>query len=456
MPYIPHTPKDREEMLAAIGVKTIDGLFSDIPVDARFTGRLAVPPSLTEGDLTAHMRELASRNQSVDAHPCLLGAGAYYHFSPALVDSLLQRAEFYSAYTPYQPEAAQGSLQVIYEFQSSISLLTGMEVANASLYDGGSAAAEAMMTALNVTGRSKLLLSQGLHPHYRAVIQTYANYIPDVQVEEVPLKDGVTDIDALKAQLSDDVAAVIIQNPNFLGFVENGKAIADLAHGSEALLEVAVTDLMALALVRPPGHYGADVCFGEAQGLGLPLSYGGPYVGFISMHMTHVKRMPGRLAGRTTDSQGRPGYCLTLQAREQHIRREKAVSNICTNQALCALATTMYVSALGRNGLLEVAKGCHARAHYLASRLDSIQGLSRPFAATPFFHEWVVRCDRGADWLNNTLQEAGFVAPYPLEKDYPDLKDCVLFCTTEQLPKAALDRVVDVLSAALKVVGARS
>lgn len=442
-------------MLAAIGVRSIDDLFVDIPEGARFKGDLAVPPCMAEGDLVRLLQSMAAKNEPVAARPCLLGAGAYHHFSPALVDSILQRAEFYSAYTPYQPEASQGSLQAIYEFQSIISLLTGMEVANASLYEGGSAAAEAFLLALNVTGRSKVLLSRGLHPHYRQVIFAYARHMHEVTVEEVDLDGGVTDLARLKSRLDDDVAAVMVQNPNFLGHIEHGEKLASMVQEAGAMLLVAVTDLTSLSLVKAPGDYGADVCFGEAQGLGLPLSYGGPYVGFISMPMKYVKRMPGRLAGRTQDAAGRPGFCLTLQAREQHIRREKAVSNICTNQALCALATTMYVCAMGRQGLQEVARGSHARAHYLASRLTTVPGLSMPFK-TPYFHEWVVRCDRGAAWLIDTLQKAGFVAPYPLEKDYPELKDCVLFCTTEMVDRQALDGCVQALSTALNVVGARS
>ncbi|HEY4001147.1 MAG TPA: aminomethyl-transferring glycine dehydrogenase subunit GcvPA [Candidatus Xenobia bacterium] len=451
MPYIPHTPEDRAEMLAAIGLTSMDELFRDIPEAARFRGALDVPPSMAEGDLTTHLRSLAAKNQP--GLPCLLGAGAYEHFSPALVDSLLQRAEFYSAYTPYQPEASQGSLQVIYEFQSIISLLTGMEVANASLYEGGTATAEAVLMALNVTGRSRVLLSKGLHPHYRAVVQTYCKHIEDVSIEEVDLQNGVTPV---SLKLDDDVAAVVVQNPNFLGRVEAGDELAKTVHAAGALLLVAVTDLLSLGLLRAPGDYDADVCFGEGQGLGLPLSYGGPYVGFISMPSRYVKRMPGRLAGRTVDTQGRPGFCLTLQAREQHIRREKAVSNICTNQALCALATTMYVCAMGRLGVQEVAKASHAKAHYLAGRLASVPGLSMAFPGGAFFHEWVMQCDRGAGWLVDTLQAAGFVPPLSLEKFYPELKDCVLFCATETVTKEALDRAVQVLTDAKAVVGARS
>ncbi|MHB2015797.1 MAG: aminomethyl-transferring glycine dehydrogenase subunit GcvPA [Candidatus Xenobia bacterium] len=448
MPYIPHTPEDRQSMLAAIGVGSTEDLFADIPPDARFKGDLAVPPSMPEWELTRHLKALAARNRSLDVTPSFLGAGAYQHFSPSLVDSLLQRAEYYSAYTPYQAEASQGTLMAIFEFQTIVSLLTGLEVANASLYDGASAAAEAVLMALAQTGRSRILMSQAVHPHYRETVLTYLVRHGEASVEEIPLRDGATDLEALERMLGDDVAAVCVQNPNFLGIVEDGPRLSSMAHAKEALLLVAVTDPIALMMVSAPGDYDADVAFGEAQPLGLPLSYGGPYVGFMAMPSKYVKRMPGRLVGKTTDHEGKMGYCLTLQAREQHIRREKAVSNICTNQSLCALATTLYVSALGRQGLREVAAASRAHTHYLAEGLAKLPGVSLRFPNRPYFHEVVVRAEGGVAWMRDALKAAGYQPGYELGRSYPELNDCMLFCATEVVPRDALDGALAALQAA--------
>ena len=371
-----------------------------------------------------------------------MGAGAYRHFIPSIVNHIISRSEFLTAYTPYQAEASQGTLQTIFEFQSLICRLTGLDVANASVYDGGTAAADAILMAVAQTRRSKVLISRGLHPQIREVIATYLAG-SSIQVEEIPLdpKTGQTCLPEVGA----DVAAVLVQNPNFLGIIEDGPSLCQKAHSSGALAIVEVSDPVCLALLRSPGEYGADICCGDAQSLGNPVAYGGPYVGFLACTNKLMRRIPGRLVGLTEDAQGRRGFCLTLQAREQHIRREKASSNICSNQALCALATTIYLSLLGPVGLKKAAVSSLQSSAYLKEQVAKLEGFSLPLSG-PTYNEFVLRCPQGtAAKLMQYLACEGIQGGYLLEKDYPEMADCVLLCCTELTKKAQIDELISIL-----------
>ncbi|MEW6284418.1 MAG: aminomethyl-transferring glycine dehydrogenase subunit GcvPA, partial [Candidatus Eremiobacterota bacterium] len=354
----------------------------------------------------------------------------------------ISRSEFLTAYTPYQPEVSQGTLQAIFEFQSMICELTGMDAANASVYDGAHATVESALMALNITGRKRLLVSRGVHPHIRAVLKTYLASHVDLLIEEIPLQAGRTALESV----SEDVAAVVVQIPNFLGVVEDGPGLMARAREAGALGIVSVGDPVSLAWLEAPGAYGADIAAGEAQPLGLPVSYGGPYVGYMACKKSHLRRLPGRLAGMTVDTAGRRGYCLTLQAREQHIRREKAASNICTNQGLCALAVTVYLSLLGPQGLGEVARSCHDLAEYFKDRVGAVEGYSLSLDA-PTFHEVAVTCPVPPSELNRGLAARGIVGGYPLAPDYPELSRAMLFCFTEVNTRAEVDRLLSELGA---------
>jgi glycine dehydrogenase subunit 1 len=429
-------------MLEAIGVKSVADLFHDVPSRVRFP-KLDLPDPLSEPETLRELQDLAGSNADAQEHLCFLGAGAYNHFIPSVVNHIILRGEYLTAYTPYQPEVSQGTLQTIYEFQSMICALTGMEVANASHYDGATSLAEAIIMAVNhfKLKRKKIVLSPAVHPHYRGVVRTYTQGMgitltgddePDLNLNDLlPLLDGET-------------ALFVAQYPDFFGNIENLKAVADAVHKAGALFCV-VTNPVALGLLTPPGAFGADIVVGEGQPLGIPLSYGGPYVGFFATKKEYVRKMAGRVVGETTDVKGNKGYVLTLATREQHIRREKATSNICTNQGLMATAATVYMSVLGKNGLRKVAETCYQRAHYAADRINELEGYT-VLRDKPFFHEFVVQCDRPIPELNADLfNEFGIIGGYELGTDYAHLDQHMLLCFTEMNSPEDIDELVSAL-----------
>lgn len=450
MNYAPATPADRARMLQAIGASSTDELFDDLPSVARRT-HLDLPSELSEIDVSQLLRDLSEQNADVDHHPCFLGAGAYWHYIPSVVNQIISRSEYFTSYTPYQPEVSQGTLQTIYEFQSLVSLLTGMEVANASMYDGASALAEAAIMAANVTDRGTVLMASSVHPDYRSVVRTYVQGL-DVRVLADPVDArGVLDLGSVQQHLNDDVACVVVQYPNFFGSLEDLGSLSDLAHQAGALLVVVVNPL-ALGLLTPPGALGADIVVGEGQPLGIPLSFGGPYLGLFATREKFIRNLPGRIVGATTDTKGQRGFVLTFQTREQHIRREKATSNICSNEALCALASTIYLSYMGRHGLRKVAELCLQNAHYLAAQIAAIPGFRLAFEG-PFFNEFVIRCPVPPSELNARLRDASIIGGYELGRDYPDLADSMLLCTTEMSRRKNMDRLVAVFRQASRSGG---
>ncbi|WP_031513494.1 aminomethyl-transferring glycine dehydrogenase subunit GcvPA [Desulfofalx alkaliphila] len=439
MNFIPHTEEDLRQMLTELGVDSIEQLFAEIPREVRLQQTLQIPGPMAEPLLARHLNRLAAKNSQLLS---FLGAGAYQHYIPSAVRHLIMRSEFYTAYTPYQAEMSQGMLQAIFEYQSIICELTGMDVANASMYDGASATAEAALMACAATRRSKVLISKTVHPEYREVLRTYA-LGPELQIEEIDFEEGATDLNHLNQLLDQEVAAVIIQQPNFFGVLEDLTAISQAAHGAKALT-VACADPVALGLIADPGSCGVDIAVGEGQSLGIPLSYGGPYLGFMACTDKLLRRMPGRIVGETTDSKGQRGFVLTLQAREQHIRREKATSNICSNQALCALAATVHLSLLGPEGLKQVAEQCLQKAHFAYQGIINLPGFS-PVWSAPFFKEFVVRLPHPAEEINKALLDQGIIGGLNLAEYYPEMKNCMLFCVTEVHTREEIERLVEAL-----------
>ena len=441
MPFIPHTEADVRDMLSTIGVSAIEDLFDEIPCNLRIQGLDGVPEALTEQEIGRLMSERAAR----DGRPiCLLGAGSYEHHIPAAVWAITTRGEFYSAYTPYQAEASQGTLQSIYEYQTMMASLTGLAVSNATLYDGGSAVAEAALMAVRAHRRSKslrILMPRTVHPNYRKVaVATAGNQ--GLKFEELPFERGagVTGSAALKAYEGQDITALVIQQPNFFGALEDVDALTDWAHANNMLV-IAVVNPISLALLKPPGQWGAkgaDIAVGDGQPLGVPMSSGGPYFGFMTTKMEFVRQMPGRIVGRTVDLNGREGFTLTLQAREQHIRRAKATSNICTNQGLLMTAATIYLSLMGPQGLKRVAAACHARTAELVAKLTAIRGIRLAFTR-PRFHEAVLLLDRPAQAVLQALQTAGVLGGFDLARDYPELGPALLVCATETRSNEDID-----------------
>ncbi|HUG95286.1 MAG TPA: aminomethyl-transferring glycine dehydrogenase subunit GcvPA [Pleomorphomonadaceae bacterium] len=446
MTYSPHTDADRVAMLEAIGVGSVDDLFADIPASVQAT-RFDLPPPLTEQEVRAELSRLAGRNRIPEVS--FLGAGAYRRLIPAVVDEVVGRAEFATAYTPYQPEVSQGTLQSIYEFQSLVCELTGMEVASASHYDGATATAEGALMACRLTGRHRVAVSRAVHPQVRRVLETYCSG-PGVEVVEVPADlsesgSGLTDLDAVRSLVGDDVACLVVQEPNFFGLLEPMSELAEAAHAAGALV-VTLVDPVSLALLEAPGRYGADIVTAEGQSLGIPLAFGGPYLGLMAARMNAVRQLPGRLVGATRDAAGRRGYVLTLQAREQHIRREKAASTICTNQALCALAATAYLSAVGPEGLREAAERSTIQARHLVATLETAGIAARRFTA-PYFNEVALRlADAGA--RHGALVEQGILAGLVVEPEYPELPDTLLLATTELTTDEDIRRLAAALGAA--------
>jgi len=446
--YLPMTERDREEMLAAVGVRDVGELFADIPEEVRFRGTLNVSEKMSEPALMRRMRSLAGRNADFDRYACFLGAGIYDHHLPSVVQHIVSRSEFYTAYTPYQAEISQGELQAIFEFQSYICELTGMAVANSSMYDGATALAEAGALAAGATKRTKLLISRAVHPEARQIVRTYARG-QNLEVAEIGLKDGVTDLEALSAALSGETAAVLVQSPNFFGCLEDMAAIGSLAHGAGALFVVSANPL-SLGLLEAPGKLGADIVVGDVQPFGVPASLGGPTCGYFAVSEPLMRRIPGRLVGQTVDREGKRGFVLTLQTREQHIRREKATSNICSNQALIALSAAVYLSVMGRQGIREVAGLNVQKAHYAARRLSAVKGCGLAFAS-PFFNEFALRLPEGTDIarLSRRLLDAGFIGGYDLGRDYPEMAGHMLIAVTEQRTREEIDRFAEELEGTL-------
>ncbi|NIN69383.1 MAG: aminomethyl-transferring glycine dehydrogenase subunit GcvPA [Anaerolineae bacterium] len=439
--YIPNTDVDRKKILETLGLDSVKELFDVIPAEKRYP-HLDLPRPLSEMEVKKLLRDLAEENADLDHHPCFLGAGAYNHFVPAVVDHIIGRGEFYTAYTPYQPEVSQGTLTSIYEFQTMICDLTGMDVANASMYDGATAFAEAGLMAARVTGRHRLVVASTVHPRYRQVLRTYTQGIgTDIQVVDYG-EDGGVDLGQAEKLLDADTAALMVQYPNFIGCLEDLPPMSEMAHAVGALLVVCV-DPIALGLFRSPGEQGADIVVGEGQSLGSPPSYGGPYVGLFACRQQYLRQMPGRLIGMTTDTEGRRGFVLTLQPREQHIRREKATSNICTNEALVALAATTYLAVMGKQGLRDTAELCYHKAHYAAQGIDQLPGYQRRFGE--FFKEFVIQARVSPASVNSGLWEKGIIGGYELGRDYPQLGDCLLLCATEMNTRDEIDRLIQVL-----------
>ena len=446
MPYFYNTPADQQAMLAAIGESSIEHLFDMVPEEFRLRRPLDLPPALSELALAQHMEGLAAKNAHIGQKVCFLGGGAYDHFVPAVVDAIASRGEFYTSYTPYQPEVAQGNLQVMFEYQTLICQLTGMDVSNASLYDGGSAATEAVLLAMSVTGRpKKAVVASSVHPQYREILRTYFECL-GAELVTVAAKSGVVTTADVARAVDGDTACVLVQHPNFFGCLEDVASLAKIAHDAGALL-VQSFDPISLGVLKRPGDLGADVAVAEGQSLGTPLLYGGPYLGIMACREQFVRRMPGRIAGQTVDRRGRRCWVLTLQTREQHIRREKATSNICTNQGLFALRAAIYLAEMGPQGLAETAGLCVRKAHYARERLTSGSRLKAAFEQ-PVFKEFVVRDSlRRVDELLSQALDAGYLAGIPLGPWYPELEDSFLVTVTEKRTKAEIDGLAEVLSA---------
>ncbi len=441
MRYIPNSPAERQEMLRAVGLERAEQLFDSIPADIRLSEPLNVPEALSEMELLARFDRLAARNAAAN-RPSFLGAGAYSHYAPTIVDHLISRSEFFTAYTPYQPEISQGTLQAIFEFQTLVCQLTGMEVANASMYDGSTALAEAVLMAERITRRKRVAVSSAIHPEYLAVVDTYVqHYGVELVRLETDEATGRTSDEALSA-LDEQTAALVIQSPNFFGSIEDVAALAERAHAVGALLVVAVTESASFGLLRSPGACGADIVCAEGQSFGVPLSFGGPYVGLFATRDKYARQIPGRLVGEAYDKQGRRGFVLTLATREQHIRREKATSNICTNEGLIALAATIYMETMGRRGIEEVARQCAQKAAYCARRISEVEGYSLPYSA-PRFNEFVVRAPGDAkELLSRLSEENNLTGGLALSRYYPDRPTDFLVCVTETNSRAEIDALV--------------
>jgi len=447
MSYISLSDKDKKEMLAKIGVADVEELFSSIPEDIRLNRALNLPEALTEPELSAHFDSLAHGNKS-ENYLSFLGAGAYPHIIPSVVDYLSSRGEFISPYTPYQPEVSQGTLQVIFEFQTLICQLTGMDIANASLYDGASGAAEAVLMSHRLKKKPKVLLAGMLHPQYKEVIRTYTKNLGIILEEIRYSESGGLDYVDLQKRLDDQTSAVITQSPNFIGVIEDLEKISAMAHEHNALSVAVVAEPVSLGLLESPGKLGADIVTGEGQSFGLPLSFGGPYLGFMACSKDFIRQFPGRIAGETVDLEGKRGYVLTLSTREQHIRRERATSNICTNQALCALRATIFLETMGHDGLREMAWSNVHKAHYAAEACNKVEGVSQRFEGA-FFNEFVLSFAEPWENIAAALREKRIIGGLSLGSFFPELENCALFCVTERHSKNDIDRLAAALQDAM-------
>jgi len=428
-PYLPNTDTDRRAMLQEIGVSSIEELFKDIPEKVRYT-HFNLPAPLSELELKKELQQLAGCNASLDDYACFLGAGAYRHFIPSVVDHIISRSEFYTAYTPYQPEVSQGTLQPVYEYQSMVCQLTGMEMSNAGMFDGGTAAGEAAIMACAITKRRKVAVSTTVNPLYRGVIDTY------VKGRNYPVET----LESSSSQLSPDCACLIVQQPNFFGYFEEIEAYVQKAHDIGALL-IAIVDPISLGMFKPPGDYGVDIAVAEGQPLGIPIRYGGPYLGIFACRKEYVRQMPGRIVGKTLDDDGRPGYVMTMVTREQYIRREKAISNICTSEALMALAAAVYLAAVGKKGIRQIAELCYHKAHYAAEAIGNLKGYSLLFKQ-PFFKEFVIRCPVAPSKINEALFKKRIIGGLDISHM---IDNGMLLCTTEMNSKSEIDKLVKIL-----------
>ena len=441
MRYLPKSPGERLEMLKQIGASSIDDLFSTIPQEYRLERDLEVPRQMGESEIVEYFRQ-ASQDSAV-GYASFLGAGAYRHYRPVIIDSLVQRGEFLTSYTPYQAEITQGTLQAIFEFQTMICELTGMEIANASMYDGSTGAAESVTMAVRITHRSGVLVARSVHPEYREVMQTYAQHQGLAAQTLAFGDDGRLDLDALEQSVTEETACVLVQSPNFFGVIEDIPAIAAIVHKKGALLVVSIAEAISLGVVRPPVE--ADIVSLEAQSYGVALSYGGPYCGVIAAKEKYLRQMPGRLVGETVDTEGRRGFVLTLSTREQHIRREKATSNICTNQALVALMATIYLTVYGKEGIRELALHNLAKASYAAKQFSSVGGARLLFPASPRFHEFVLQTSEAPEQLNAQLLQQKIIGGLPLGRWYPELGNASLWCATELNTREQIDHTASLL-----------
>lgn len=440
VPYIPHTEEDITRMCAAIGVGSVEELLKAVPGALRLKGSLRLPEGLSEHEVNAALERISKKNASTKDYSSFLGAGSYNHYIPAAIDQLISRSEFYTSYTPYQPEISQGTLQAIFEYQTLVCQLTGMDVSNASLYDGASATAEAALMAKRVTGRKKVLVSAALHPEYRETVKTYLKGRDEPYAEILYCAEaGVTLAEAVEKSIDNDTACLIVQQPNFFGCVEDIEALATIAKKNGTLLVVSTTEPLSLALLRPPGELGADISVGEGQSFGNSMNYGGPYLGYMAVKSEYIRSMPGRIVGQTLDKNGLRSFCLTFSTREQHIRRERATSNICTNEGLSALSAAIYLSLLGKNGLSKLAETNLSKAIYLKNKLLEIKGVKTAFTGA-HFNEFTIELNSSPKKFLNSLRKEGIIGGLPLEGFHPSLKRHVLVTTTEMNSAQELDR----------------
>lgn len=437
--YLPLTDEDRNEMLSVIGVKSADDLFNDIPEEVRLNRDLDLPPSFSEAEALKHLNELASQNKNYQGMPSFMGAGVYDHFIPSVIKHIIGRSEFYTSYTPYQPEISQGVLQAIFEYQTMICQLTGMDVSNASMYDGGTAVAEGAIMGCGATRRSKVLISSSVSPFYREVLKCYFNS-RGLEMEEIPIIDGYTDLESLYAKLDNNVASVVLQQPNFFGLIEDLDGVSDRIHDNKSTLVISA-DPLSLPLLKAPVEYGADIVVGEGQGLGAPASFGGPLLGIMAAREKYVRQLPGRVAGETIDKDGNRGFVLTMQTREQHIRREKASSNICSNEALVALAAAVYLAALGPQGMRRVAELCLQKTSYARDKITKIKGFEPMFTGY-HFKEFVLKVPGDPDDLNQHLLDKGILGGVNLSSLYPEFENTIMFAFTEKRTVEEIDQLV--------------
>lgn len=445
MSYIPNTPEDQRAMLETLGLSSLEELLTPVPEEVRLPRLLDLPPALAEPDLKRLLAGMAAKNRNLDSTLSFLGAGTYDHAIPSVVPHLQRRSEFVTSYTPYQPEVSQGMLQTIYEFQTMVCQITGLDIANASLYDGATAMVEAVLLAVGPGGRGEVVISETVDPQYRTVLHTYA-HTRGFSVVEVPSRNGVTSLEDLDAVVSEATSAVVIQQPNFFGCVEDVRAIEPIAHKGKAVFVATVTEPASLAVLAAPADYGADIAVGELMSFGNPMSYGGPALGFMAARQKYMRLLPGRLVGQTVEEGGekRTGYVLTLQTREQHIRRERATSNICTNQSLLAVGATIYMAALGKQGFSKLGELCLQKAHYAQRQITAIPGFSAKFSS-PFFDEFVITAPVSTLALENHFEQAGIIGGYALDRSYAGMDNDMLFCVTEARTKEDIDTLVSIL-----------
>ena len=445
MSYIPNTSEDQQAILERMVLSSLEDLLEPVPENVRLRRPLDLPPALPEPDLKRLLYNIAAKNKNLDSTISFLGAGTYDHFIPSVVPHLQKRSEFVTSYTPYQPEVSQGILQATYEFQTMVCQITGLDIANASLYDGATAMVEAVLLAIGPGGRGEVVISQGVDPQYRRVLHTYAHG-RGFSVKEVPTRNGITSPEDLNEAVSPTTSAVVLQQPNFFGCIEDMQAIEPIAHKGKAVFVSTITEPASLGILAPPADYGADIAVGELMSFGNSMSYGGPALGFMAARSKYMRLLPGRLVGQTVEegAQKQTGYVLTLQTREQHIRRERATSNICTNQALLAVGATIYLATLGKQGFHELGELCLQKAHYAFRQITALPGYEAPFSG-PFFDEFVIKVPLPADKLEQHLEQANILGGYDLSKHYPGMENCLLFCVTETRTKQDIDHLVATL-----------